>query len=518
MIGNKEIRKEARKKLTHPYWRGVFMSIVIILTTTGVLNSMLMNLSGTSQADQSGGYTWLFIKYIVRFYHPDFLIADPSDLLQVEKFTFFDYLGNSLSTALTSETSFPFYIGYSILSAHATNTVNAIWTAIFGCILYFLLIAFFLHPTNIGARYYFLKRMQQNGKERVDEKEKNAIIQGGFNRFYLNIVFTRILKSVFFFLASLTIVGGFILYYAYYAVDYIIMENPSLDPIQTLRLSRQMMKGNKWKLFRLHLSFIGWEILSYLTFNLLNIFYLKPYRELADSKAYLEIKESFIKKNPTIYRRDYLETYELNSKGLILRQNINYDVPYELVDYALIFFIISFGGWCWEVFYNFIRTYEFANRGTLWGPVLPIYGTGAVLALFLLKKTRKAPWLSFLLSIAVCLTIEYFTGYYLEKTKGVRYWSYDSMPFNLNGRICLFGGLLFGVGCLFAIYFVGPLLYPLLHRFGKKTRWTLVVIFAALILVDTIVSQFYPNPDGMQPIASIFLSKPVQASHFIPTL
>lgn len=503
MLNRKSIKQYAKKKLTKPYWRTVFMAIVVLLTTTGVLNSLLLQVSG-AQTDTSGGYSWLFVKYIIRFYKPDFLIPNPADSIQAGRFTFYDSLGNGLVSAITEEVSFPLYIGYSVLSAHEANTVNAIWTAIFGCLIFFASIVFLLHPLNIGARYYFLKRAKN------EEDNKNAILQGGFNHFYLNIILTRFLKSLVFFLFSLTIVGGFIMYYAYYPVDYIIMENPSLGPIETLRLSRRMMRGHKWDFFLLSCSFLGWDFLSNFTAGLLNPLFIKPYKELTFAKSYLEAKEEFALRNPNVYRISYLETYEANSKSLILRQGINYDVPYQVVDYALIFFIISFCGWCWEVFYNFIRTFQFANRGTLWGPVLPIYGTGAVLALVLLKKFRKVPWLSFLLSIAVCLTIEYFTGYILEVTKGVRYWNYDNMPFNLHGRICLFGGLLFGTGCLFAIYFVGPSLYPVLHKIPYKTRWILTGIFTCLILTDLIVSRFYPNPDGMEAVSSILLPQRIR--------
>lgn len=502
MVNFKNIKKESKNKIKTKYWRNVFMAILVIITTTGVLNSFLLKLSGQEgSSDTSGSYSWLFIKYIVRFYYPSFLIPNQSNAHEVELFTFFETIGNAGISLVTSEISYPLYIGYSVLSAHEANSVNAIWTAIIGCILFFVFIAFFLHPINIGCKYYFFKKIKSD-----NDDEKNAILEGGFNHFYLNIVFTRLLKSIVFTLSCLTIIGGVISYFSYYFVDYIIMENPSLSPIQTLKLSKQMMKGHKWELFLLMLSFIGWELLSAITLEILKPLFLKPYQELCFSKYYLTVKDSFIQKNPRVYKLDYLQIYEENSKSLFLRSNTNYNVEYELVDYALIFFIISFGGWCWEVFYNFIRTFKFANRGTLWGPVLPIYGTGAVLALFLLKKFRKAPWLSFLLSIIVCLTIEYFTGYFIEKTKGVRYWSYDSMPFNLHGRICLFGGLLFGIGCLFAIYFVGPGLYPILHKLSTKKRWLLTATFTTIILIDTIVSKFYPNPDGMEAVTTASLN------------
>ena len=494
----KDIKITSKKHLTHPYWRNVFMSLLIVISTAGVLNSILLTLSGKS-TNSVGNYGWLFIKYIIRFYNPNFLIPPSDNSTIVMRYQMLDSLCSLSTSILTTNISFPLYIGYSSLSAVEANTINAIWFAILGCLLYFAIIVFLLHPINIGARYHFLKRIKNIDKT---EEEKNAILEAGFNRYYLNIVITRLLKTIVFYLSCLTIVGGFIMYFSYYLVDYIIMDNPSLNPIEALRLSRKMMYGNKMKLFLLMLSFIGWEFLSLFTFGLLLPLFVNPYKELSYANFYLEVKENFKEANPFVYKLSYLKFYEENSKSFFLRSNINYNVPYQIVDYVLIFFIVSFAGWCWEVLYNFIQTFTFANRGTLWGPILPIYGTGAILALVLLKRFRNVPWLSFLSSIVVCLTIEYFTSYFLEKTKGIRYWNYDSMPFNLNGRICLFGGLLFGVGCLFAIYFVGPALFPFLHKFTLKQRWIVAGIFISLILVDIIVSKFYPNFDGMEIITN----------------
>lgn len=494
MLDRKSIKASARKKLIHPYWRGVFIAILVLITTTGVLNSLLFSLSSHSDG-QNGGYGWLFAKYVIRFYRPDFLIPDADDLTDVALCTLYDSLGNGFVSRLTQEVSYPFYVAYSFLVASADPSLNRIWSAIFGCLLFYVFIAFVLHPLNIGSKAYFYQRMKG------EENNKNVIIQAGFNRFYLNLVLTRMLKSIFTFLWSLTIVGAVVKHYSYFLVDYIIMDNPSLSPIKSIELSKKMMKGHKWECFKLEFSFVLWRLLSALTLDLLLVFFLESYEQLAFSKAYIQIKDEFADDDLVLYKESFMDIYENNSKSLILRRNVEYDVPYEMVDYVLIFFIVSFVGWLWEVFYHFVNTFQFANRGTLWGPVLPIYGTGAVVALFLLKKFRKTPWLSFLLSVIVCLTIEYFTGLILEKTTGMRYWNYDDMPFNFQGRICLFGGVFFGLGCLVAIYFVGPFLYPLLHRIKKKTRWVISAFLIALILTDFIVSKFYPNPDGMEPIS-----------------
>ena len=48
------------------------------------------------------------------------------------------------------------------------------------------------------------------------------------------------------------------------------------------------MYGNRWRLFCLHFSFIGWQILASLTFGIGN-FWLNPYREISVAAFYREV-------------------------------------------------------------------------------------------------------------------------------------------------------------------------------------------------------------------------------------
>ena len=65
------------------------------------------------------------------------------------------------------------------------------------------------------------------------------------------------------------------------------------------------------------------------------------------------------------------------------------DRNYKLVHLLLMFFVFSVAGWLWEVMLSYVTEGSFVNRGVLHGPLLPIYGRGAILILILLKKIRK---------------------------------------------------------------------------------------------------------------------------------
>ena len=58
------------------------------------------------------------------------------------------------------------------------------------------------------------------------------------------------------------VIPGIILAYAYRQSIYLLIDHPELGPIQCLKESRMMMRGHKWELFGLDLSFIGWFLLE----------------------------------------------------------------------------------------------------------------------------------------------------------------------------------------------------------------------------------------------------------------
>lgn len=84
----------------------------------------------------------------------------------------------------------------------------------------------------------------------------------------------------------LFIIPGIILGLMYSQSEYILAENPELKATEAMKKSRMMMKGNKWKFFKLGFSFIGWSILAGIVpaGGLL----LAPYTNAANAAFYLE--------------------------------------------------------------------------------------------------------------------------------------------------------------------------------------------------------------------------------------
>ena len=87
----------------------------------------------------------------------------------------------------------------------------------------------------------------------------------------------------------LFVIPGIMAFYAYCMAPYIMVENPQLTAKQAMKKSKEMMKGNKWKLFCLTFSFIGWDILAAISFGLGHLV-LCPYVEAAGAAFYRELK------------------------------------------------------------------------------------------------------------------------------------------------------------------------------------------------------------------------------------
>ena len=84
-------------------------------------------------------------------------------------------------------------------------------------------------------------------------------------------------------------------------IPYILAENPKIQRKKAFKLSKEMMKGNKWKTFILDLSFLGWELLSIFTFGLLNIFYINPYKVATTVELYEVLKKQIISQKSEYY-------------------------------------------------------------------------------------------------------------------------------------------------------------------------------------------------------------------------
>ena len=92
-----------------------------------------------------------------------------------------------------------------------------------------------------------------------------------------------------FFWSLLFWIPGIIKSYAYAMTNYIIKDNPDITAKEAITESRRLMRGNKWRLFCLEFSFIGWSLLAAVTLGI-GMLFLRPYMEAAGAAFYRELK------------------------------------------------------------------------------------------------------------------------------------------------------------------------------------------------------------------------------------
>ena len=173
---------------------------------------------------------------------------------------------------------------------------------------------------------------------------------------------------------------------------------------------------------------------------------------------------------------------------------IGYMRHYPVHAVILMFFLFSGGGWLWEVALHLVQTGEFANRGFLHGPWLPIYGSGGVLILLFLYRIRKKPMTEFILIIVLCGILEYLTSWILEITHdGAKWWDYTGYYLNLNGRICAEGLLVFGVAGMAFIYVLAPVIDNFIEQLKMKSLIPVCAVLVVIFGIDVVYSAISPN-------------------------
>ncbi len=171
--------------------------------------------------------------------------------------------------------------GSEALFGDSLSTILGFLSALIAVILAAGLVytALVSNVATVGMRGWFL-RYSRGEMPRVPD------VFLGF-RIYGKVVLTMLLRDVFVFLWSLLfLIPGIIKGCSYHLVPYLIYENPKLTPKQALALSQTMMDGWKWDVFLLELSFLGWRLLSLLTFGVLEVLYVNPYYETAMAMFY----------------------------------------------------------------------------------------------------------------------------------------------------------------------------------------------------------------------------------------
>ncbi|MDF2672867.1 MAG: hypothetical protein K0R09_1132 [Clostridiales bacterium] len=127
---------------------------------------------------------------------------------------------------------------------------------------------------------------------------------------YSKVMLTMLLRSIYTFLWTLLlIIPGIIKSYAYRMVPYILADNPSIGCSRAIELSNEMTEGQKFDIFILDLSFIGWYLLGSLAL-IVGVLFVLPYDDATNAELYLELRRNAIEEGLTSYE-------ELNIENIV---------------------------------------------------------------------------------------------------------------------------------------------------------------------------------------------------------
>lgn len=160
---------------------------------------------------------------------------------------------------------------------------------------------------------------------------------------------------------------------------------------------------------------------------------------------------------------------------------------YTWYQWLAFFYLYCFLGWIFESSYVSIKQGHFVNRGFLRLPMLPLYGSGAVMMLWVSIPVQDSLVLTWCSGVVGATVLEYVTGYVMELLFKVRYWDYSNQKFNVHGYICLSSSIAWGFLTIFMTHLIhrpierGILSMPLLWNLCFVIVVTVAFVYDAVI-------------------------------------
>lgn len=166
-----------------------------------------------------------------------------------------------------------------------TVQANGLSALLAGCGVIFMILYFVVgSPLRISFARTYLDLTHE-------EKPKFSGLGFGFKNCWEQSVLLNFFRGLFLFLWTLLfVIPGIIKSYSYSMTNYIMADDPSIGALDAITKSRKMMRGHKFSLFILDISFFFWYLLAAITFGIANI-YIKPYIEATKANFYLQVKE-----------------------------------------------------------------------------------------------------------------------------------------------------------------------------------------------------------------------------------
>lgn len=159
-----------------------------------------------------------------------------------------------------------------------------------------------------------------------------------------------------------------------------------------------------------------------------------------------------------------------------------------VVEWFLWLITYSFLGWLYESALCSIDQKKWINRGFLNGPVCPVYGVGALVSILFLDQRTDNIVVLFIVGMSLTCTVEYITALLLEKLFHAKWWDYSNHRFNFQGRISLWGALVFGALSVLLIKIIHPIVNGLIDQWPDWMQIALSLVIFIVLMLDLYVT------------------------------
>lgn len=165
----------------------------------------------------------------------------------------------------------------------------------------------------------------------------------------------------------------------------------------------------------------------------------------------------------------------------------------NLMFYLNTFYIYSILGYLLETLCALIFKYNF-NSGILYSIWTPIYGIGALTIIIISKylfrnlhlKRIYETFIVFIIITIILTFIEWLGGTIIEKIFNITFWDYSSHLYHIGKYISLKMSLIWGIGSIFLIYIINPVIEKIIKKIPMYITITLSILFIIDIIFTTI--------------------------------
>ena len=278
MWTRKELKEKGKLSFKRNYWKAVLVSLLLVFMVRGAVNFGFGGRGGGNESD---------VNAVTTQAEQSEAVGKDQDIIEIPEIIL------NPSDIIVSDDPDSIPVGFNDFLTELRNTIGGIgiFALVVGGILLFIVLfiviaaihAFLFNPLEAGTARFFVRNL--NDKAEIKE------LAYCYDHGYLNVVKTVFLRDLYIVLwGLLLIIPGIIKSYEYRMVNYILAENPEMNTKEVFAMSRDMMRGNKWRAFVLDLSFLGWHLLSLITIGLAGIFYVFPYRNMTNAALYEYLK------------------------------------------------------------------------------------------------------------------------------------------------------------------------------------------------------------------------------------